>query len=72
MRNWTTFSQSHAYDYFWLDNEPAFHIYDCGANIEIEVNEDLKELPIETRLRPENEGDNEEAYLCSFKHSSIR
>ncbi|KAF4469664.1 hypothetical protein FALBO_3433 [Fusarium albosuccineum] len=60
MENWTTFSRDHAYDRFWVDNEPAFHTYDCGANIEIEVNEELKALPMETRLRPENEDEDED------------
>ncbi|SCO76794.1 uncharacterized protein FRV6_01006 [Fusarium oxysporum] len=53
-----TFSQNHLYNYFWVDNEPAFHTYDCGANIEIEVNEELKDLPMETRLRSESKDDN--------------
>lgn len=59
MRNWKTFSQNHSYDCFWVDNEPAFHTYDCGANIEIEVNEELKDLPMETRLRSESEDDDD-------------
>jgi hypothetical protein len=57
MKNWKTFSENHAYDRFWIDNEPAFHTYDCGANIEIEVNEELEDLPMETRLRSESEDD---------------
>ncbi|RTE73082.1 hypothetical protein BHE90_012476 [Fusarium euwallaceae] len=60
MDNWPTFSRDHAYDRFWLDNKPAFHTYDYGANIEIEVNEELKKLPMETRLRPENEDEDED------------
>ncbi|GKU09161.1 unnamed protein product, partial [Fusarium langsethiae] len=59
MRNWKTFSENHSYDRFWVDNEPAFHTYDCGANIEIEVNEELKDLPMETRLRSESEDDDD-------------
>ncbi|RKK73171.1 hypothetical protein BFJ68_g18232, partial [Fusarium oxysporum] len=59
MRNWKTFSENHSYDQFWVDNEPAFHTYDCGANIEIEVNEELKDLPMETRLRSESEDDDD-------------
>ncbi|KAG8664931.1 uncharacterized protein FPOAC1_012908 [Fusarium poae] len=59
MANWKTFSENHSYDRFWVDNEPAFHTYDCGANIEIEVNEELKDLPMETRLRSESEDEND-------------
>ncbi|KAG7402837.1 hypothetical protein Forpe1208_v016711 [Fusarium oxysporum f. sp. rapae] len=57
MKNWRTFSENHAYDRFWVDNEPAFHTYDCGANIEIKVNKEVEDLPMETRLRSESEDD---------------
>lgn len=39
-------------DTFWLDHQPAFHAYDYGANIKIEVNEEIANLEQETVIRP--------------------
>jgi len=60
---WTTFQQRfvedwpehverHSYDSFWTENEPVFHAYDYGANIEIEVSDRVQSLRKEKRLRP--------------------
>ncbi|KAM6504549.1 hypothetical protein FSOLCH5_015455 [Fusarium solani] len=38
-------------DTFWLDHQPAFHAYDYGANIKIEVNEEIANLEQETVIR---------------------
>ena len=38
-----------------MENQPAFYAYNYGANIEIELNEQLRSLPKETRLRRNNE-----------------
>jgi hypothetical protein len=68
MEAWPTYAEEHAYDEFWTANQPAFHAYDYGADIEIEVTEEVKSLPKETRLRPTDEeeeddrsSDNEES-----------
>ncbi|PNP58757.1 hypothetical protein FNYG_15035 [Fusarium nygamai] len=39
-------------DTFWTDHQPAFHAYDYGANINIEVNEGIANLEEETVIRP--------------------
>jgi hypothetical protein len=39
-------------DTFWLDHQPAFHAYDYGANIKIEINEEIANLEQETVIRP--------------------
>ncbi|OAQ59469.1 hypothetical protein VFPPC_10522 [Pochonia chlamydosporia 170] len=50
------FFRLHAYDEFWCDQQPAFHAYDHGANIKIEVNQALEYLPREARLRTDENG----------------
>lgn len=57
MEAWPTYAEEHAHDEFWRANQPAFHAYDYGADIEIEVTEGLRSLPKETRLRPTDEED---------------
>ena len=42
-----------------MENEPVFHAYDYGANIEIEVGEGLQSLGRETQLRPHEDSDDE-------------
>lgn len=60
MAGWEGFRREHAYDTFWADNNPAFHAYDYGANIKIEVPDTLGRLERETRLRPVDEADGED------------
>jgi hypothetical protein len=55
MQDWSSYVQQHSRDAFWTENQPAFHAYDYGANIEIEVSEQLRSLPKETRLRADDE-----------------
>jgi len=61
MEEWDSYVQEYSCDNFWMENQPAFHAYDYGANIEIEIREEselskqLKSLPKETRLRRNNE-----------------
>jgi hypothetical protein len=40
-----------------VENEPAFHAHDYGANIKIEVSVGVELLEPETRVRPDEEGD---------------
>ena len=51
MKHWPTHIATHSTDLFWLENLPAFHAYDYGVNIEIDVNDYLHSLPQETPLR---------------------
>ncbi|KAJ9412796.1 hypothetical protein QL093DRAFT_2541532 [Fusarium oxysporum] len=54
MDGWTGFLErfSAQDDTFWTDHQPAFHAYDYGANINIEVNEGIANLEEETVIRP--------------------
>ena len=60
MEGWLSYVAEQPHDDFWTENQPAFHAYDYGANIEIEVNEQLQNLPKETRLRQSDEESDEE------------
>lgn len=51
MDGWPAFADRHAFDTFWRNHQPAFHAYDHGANIEIEVHQTIEELATETSLR---------------------
>src|SRR3979411_1358593 len=57
MEGWPALKAQHAHDPFWVDNEPAFHAYDHGANTVIEASEALKDLPREARLRPDEDSE---------------
>jgi hypothetical protein len=59
MEDWPNHADRHSYDPFWVENHPAFHAHDYGANIQIEVNERLRSLEKETRLRPEESSDDD-------------
>ncbi|KAI3571220.1 hypothetical protein IWW34DRAFT_898931 [Fusarium oxysporum f. sp. albedinis] len=54
MDGWTGFLEKFSVqdDTFWTDHQPAFHAYDYGANINIEVNEGIANLEEETVIRP--------------------
>ena len=52
MEDWPEHVKRHSYDSFWTENEPVFHAYDYGQNIEIEVSEGVQSLQREKRLRP--------------------
>jgi hypothetical protein len=55
MEDWALLVEQHSYDPFWAQNQPAFHAYDYGANIEIRVSEGLASLEKETRLRTDDD-----------------
>ncbi|OBT70872.1 hypothetical protein VF21_10066 [Pseudogymnoascus sp. 05NY08] len=42
-----------------VENEPVFHAYGYGTNIEFEVSEGLQTIGRETRLRPREDSDDE-------------
>ena len=52
MEQWDHFSKLHSHDPFWAENQPAFHAYGYGANIEIEVAEEVQALKAEEHVRP--------------------
>ena len=61
MLGWTEHVRQNTQDTFWTENQPAFHAYDYGANIEIDVANQLRAVPKETRLWPvKEESDSEE------------
>lgn len=53
MDKWLQYVGQHSNDPFWHQNQPAFHAYDYGSNLEIACNADniLNTIPVETRLR---------------------
>lgn len=60
MSGWAEFVEENVDDEFWTSNRPAFHAYDYGADIHIEVTEQLSSLPREGRLRTEGDSDGED------------
>lgn len=60
MLGWPEHVRQSTQDTFWTENQPAFHAYDYGANIEIDVADQLRAVPKETRLRPVEEGSDSE------------
>ncbi|KAL1795407.1 hypothetical protein ACET3X_005631 [Alternaria dauci] len=56
MEGWPEYVRKNTQDPFWTENLPAFHAYDYGQNLPIELStEQLNSLPKETRLRPDDE-----------------
>jgi hypothetical protein len=51
MQEWPEYVRQNTQDKFWMESQPAFHVYDYGANIEIDVTEQLRSMPKERRLR---------------------
>lgn len=49
MEGWADLVERQSHDPFWVNNQPAFHAYDYGANIEIKVNPDIQNLEREVR-----------------------
>ena len=63
MEGWADFVEQYLHEPFWAETQPAFHAYDYGANIEIDVTEQVQALEREARIRPdedEDEGDEED------------
>ncbi|KAF9869194.1 hypothetical protein CkaCkLH20_13325 [Colletotrichum karsti] len=50
MDGWATWAGGHPAESYWRRHEPAFHAYDYGANIEIEVGESIYNLPRERHV----------------------
>jgi hypothetical protein len=60
MEGWPAFAAQYAHDPFWVENEPAFHAYDHGANTFLEISDALPGLPRETRLRSDEDSEDSE------------
>jgi hypothetical protein len=54
MSEWANFVSQHTSDPFWRENEPAFHAYDFGANIEIIIRDEDK-IETERPIRDDDE-----------------
>jgi hypothetical protein len=50
MQEWPEYVRQNTQDKFWMESQQGFHAYDYGANIEIDVAEQLRSVPKETRL----------------------
>jgi hypothetical protein len=48
MLGWPEHVRHSTQDTFWTENQPAFHAYDYGANIEIDVADRLRAVLKET------------------------
>lgn len=60
MEDWDEYAQEHTVDPFWHENQPAFHAYDYGANIEIQVTDRLRSMPKEISVRPLEESSDDD------------
>lgn len=69
VEKWPSFAERYSYDTFWTENEPCFHAYDYGANIEIEVTDEMRESPVEDAdERSDDESDDDDVVV---KHESL-
>ena len=57
MEGWVDFVEQYAHEPFWAETQLAFHAYDYGANIEIDVTEQIQSLEREARMRPDEDED---------------
>ncbi|KAL0929317.1 uncharacterized protein CTRU02_215673 [Colletotrichum truncatum] len=65
MEGWAAWSHQRGPGSFWAKHEPAFHAYDYGANIEIEVNDELCNLPRERHYSIDEDSEDEiDGYEC--------
>ncbi|KAL0929279.1 uncharacterized protein CTRU02_215820, partial [Colletotrichum truncatum] len=70
MEGWAAWSHQRGPGSFWAKHEPAFHAYDYGANIEIEVNDELCNLPRERHYSIDEDSEDEiDGYECSEESS---
>ncbi|KXH56495.1 hypothetical protein CSAL01_11177 [Colletotrichum salicis] len=60
MHGWAAWAGTHDGGSFWRQHEPAFHAYDYGANIQIDVSPRLYHLPRETHRSRDDDDDDEE------------
>jgi hypothetical protein len=55
IEDWSQHVTQHSYNIFWTQNQPAFYVYDYGANIEITVSDCLQSLRKEMCLYPDDD-----------------
>jgi hypothetical protein len=65
MDHWDAYVTDETDDAFWYENQPAFHAYDYGANIEIQVNDYLQSLGQELSIRPAGEDSEDDSDLVA-------
>ena len=70
MLGWTEHVRQNTQDTFWTENQPAFHAYDYGANIKINVANQLRAVPKETCLRPVKEESNSKEEAVKLEGSA--
>lgn len=73
MEGWSEYVAAHTTDEFWSENRPAFHAYDYGANIALDVTEELQELQKEQLIEDaadEHASDSEEPVQLSLAQAS--
>ncbi|KAG5952292.1 hypothetical protein E4U57_006252 [Claviceps arundinis] len=56
MEKWSTFAETHGYDDYWAEHQPAFHAYDHGANVYIPIPPGIDNVSREVPIRPDSEG----------------
>jgi hypothetical protein len=70
---WPAFVAANTSDDFWIHNQPAFHAYDYGSNVEIDVSPQITLLPALTRLRAmEEPSSNEELNSSEDEDARVR
>ncbi len=72
MENWEEYVHDHTEDSFWYENQPAFHAYDYGANIEIQASDHLGSMPKEETLRPVAESSDDDDVASDDDESKTR
>ncbi|KAH9225256.1 hypothetical protein K456DRAFT_1852614, partial [Colletotrichum gloeosporioides 23] len=60
MDGWAAWAGTHDGDSFWRQHEPAFHAYDYGANIQIDVSPRLYHLPRERHCSRDDDDEEED------------
>jgi len=72
MENWGAFVEQYSFDKFWVANQPAFHAYDYGANVEIEVTTRITSLPQEVSQRPADDTEDSDSDEGQSHQDAIR
>ncbi|CAN9214775.1 unnamed protein product [Alternaria alternata] len=70
MLGWLEHVRQSTQDTFWTENQPAFYAYNYRANIEIDVADQLRAVPKETRLQPAEEESNSKEEAVEIEGSA--
>ncbi|KAG6108615.1 hypothetical protein E4U13_006377 [Claviceps humidiphila] len=55
MEKWSTFAETHGYDDYWAEHQPAFHAYDHGANVDIPIPSGMANVSREVPIHPDED-----------------